>query len=116
MEVRQQFLGMSRWDVEESKKKHEASFDINADLCFENIIKILRTMGALIPHQDKEHYFIEAYRFNEAFKPCIDTTEVGILMKPEAENKTRVIIVSDNYYLADFVSKEIFKKLKEKKE
>ena len=115
MQMRQEIFGMSRQDVEIAEKKFEEVFDIGVESCFDKVLKNIKDNSAVIQKEDRKDNFIVAYRFNLVFKPSIDTTEVGILLKPEAENKTRVIVASGNYYLAQFVSGKLFKELKQKK-
>ena len=59
--------------------------------------------------------FISANRFERFYEFCIDTTQLGILVTPITEKKTRVEVYSGNYNLAKFVSKELFKSLGEAK-
>jgi len=114
-QIRQEIFGMNRQDVEMAEKKFEEVFDLGVEACFDKILKSIKDSGANVHKQDRKDYFIVAYQFNLVFKPSIDTTEVGILLKPGAENKTRVIVASGNYYLAQFVSGKLFKELKQKK-
>jgi len=109
------FFGLTPNDVKTSEQKYEESFNKSASYCYEKSIEALNAMPANILHRDANQHFIVANKFEMAFPLCIDTTELGILVTESGENKATVEIASGNYSLAEFVSKELFKKLKNTK-
>ncbi|MGB2705307.1 MAG: hypothetical protein WBC74_00380 [Candidatus Omnitrophota bacterium] len=113
MQIRQIFLGMSAEDVENSEKKYAKTLDLDAAYCYKTALKSVKDMQARTIHEKPEEYFIVANRFDKAYTLCIDTTELGILIVPLEDDKSRIEVASGNYSLARFVSEELFRKLQE---
>jgi hypothetical protein len=113
-QVRQEFVGYSMNDVRASKTKQVRNFNISADACTARIKDVLNDMQA-IAREDAGNRYIVADNFQKVFRSTIDTTQVGILVTPVAENKCHVEVASGNIDLAAYVAKEISIKNRTKK-
>ena len=116
-QLRQEFIGMSVSDVKNSRTRQTQNYNMPSDKVLEKIREMLVDMKAIV-REDKKNKFIVADCLNKAFRSCIDTTQVGILVTSWEANKTQVDVASGNADLAAFVSKsisdKIFAKAKEK--
>lgn len=108
-QIKQMTLGMSASDVEKFSKKYEKIFTQTKDYCFDKSLAALKRLDTDITKRKRKDGFILASGFDHSFEPAIDTTEVGILIKPIDQKNTKVTVVSDSGILAEFVSKEVFK-------
>jgi len=113
-QIRELFLPMSVQDLTASRVKYSKTFDMEPSRCFERTLAALEKMQAQVIHESPEKYFIVANRFDKSYVLCIDTTQTGILITPEEENRIRVDVASGNYDLAKFVSGELFESLEKK--
>ena len=114
-QVRQEFIGLSVSDVMNSKTRQTQQYDISSDKCIAKIKETLTEMKAIV-REDRKNNFIYADNLQKAYKPCINTTEVGIVVTPWQVNKSQVDVASGNNDLAIFVSKKISEKIKGKPE
>ena len=114
-QIRELFLPMSLYDFKVAKEKYASTFNMEPSDCFERITDILQGMQARVIYSDPKEFFLVANRFDKAYRLCIDTTQVGMLVTPTEENKIRLEVTSGNYDLAKFVSVELAGKLQEKK-
>jgi hypothetical protein len=110
-QLRQEFVGLSIADVKNSKFRQTQQYDISADKCLKIIRETLTGMKAIVREDDKNS-FILADNLSKAFRPCIDTTQVGILVTAWNPEKSQVDVASENRDLAAFVSKKICDKIK----
>ena len=111
-QIRQELSGMTAADVTNAPKLYARKFDIGREAAFNKILEILKGMQATIVKKDTKNFMIGAVRFDSAFHSCIGTTEVGIVVRPAGGTSTEVLVASGNYNLAEYVSQEIFLKLK----
>lgn len=109
--MRQEFFGISISDVKNSKTRQTQQYDISSDECIAKIRKALDHMKAIV-RENKKQKFMVVDNLQKAFRPTIDTTQVGILVTPWEANKSQVDVASDNADLAAFVSKKISEKLR----
>ena len=112
-EVRQEFVGLSVSDVRNSKTRQTQQYDISSGECIAKIKEVLSEMKTIV-RENRRKNFIYADNFQKAFKSCIDTTQVGIVVTPWEKNKSQVDVASANNDLAAFVSKKISEKIKPK--
>jgi len=110
-QIRELFLGMSVEDVQNAGRKYTETFDLRPAYCYEKALESVREMGAQPLHEDRKKYFITANRFDNTYKLCIDTTQLGILITPLEDGKSVVEVASGDYSLAKFVSERLFDKL-----
>lgn len=112
-QLRQEFIGLSISDVKNSKNRQTQNYDVSSDECLAKIRETLKELSA-IARENKKQKFIVADNFQKAFRSCIDTTQVGILVTPWESGKSQVEVASGNADIAAFVSKKISEKLKPK--
>lgn len=106
-----ELIGMSAKDVVDSKNKRVKIFEKSPEACFSEMAAAISVMGASITQKDPREHFLAANRFESMFKFCIDTTDVGIVVRPLAANRSEVIVASDSSYLAEAVAALLFKRL-----
>jgi hypothetical protein len=109
-ELRQEVFGLDKCDVlnSESGSHYKKSFNVDKDILFDRIIDALKSMNASVYGKDKRNHFIIAMRFDRSFRKCIDTTQVGIVIKTMDNGLSEVIIHSGNYSLGRYVANKIF--------
>jgi hypothetical protein len=113
-QLRQEVMGISVSDVKNSKTRQTQQYNVPAEACLTKIRDILAEMKAIV-REDERNNFIVADNLSKAFRPCIDTTQVGILVTAWENNKSQVDVASGNPDLAVFISGRISEKIKEKK-
>lgn len=112
-QMRQEFLGYSIKNVQDSKNKHVTTYNMSAEDCFEKIKAAVNdNLHGTIAWEDRGRLYLIAMSFDKAFRSSINTTQVGILTTSLGDDKSQVEIASENPDLAAFVSKEIEKSLK----
>jgi len=57
--------------------------------------------------ENRRAKYILADNFQDVFKSCIDTTQLGILVIPAGDNACRVEVASGNIPLSEFVAGKI---------
>lgn len=110
-QLRQEFVGLCISDVKKSKTRQTQQYDLSNGECLAGIRDVLKDMKAIM-RENKKRHFIVADNFQNAFKSCINTTQVGILVTAWEKDKTQIDIASGNADLAAFVSKKVSEKLK----
>lgn len=93
---------------------YEETFECSYDKCYENVLDILNEMEIKIRYKSKKEHLILAWYFDKLYKSCIDTTKVSIIFTEEDPEYTRINVACGNYELAEFASKEIFSRMKDK--
>jgi len=104
-------MGLRPTDVTDARQKYAKVFDKSPSECFDRTLQYLKSINAVITQLDKKHYFVVADQFGRIFKQSLETTGVGILVRPSVENKAEILVASDNYNLAESVSIVLFKQL-----
>jgi len=99
---------LDKSDVLSAEKQYKKSFNVDKDILFDRIVDTLKGMNASIYGKDRRKHFIVAMRFDRSFRACIDTTEVGILIRSADNGLSEVIVYSGNYSLAEYVADRIF--------
>ncbi len=107
-ELRKEILGMSMQDAKSAERKYARTFNKDVSLCFAKSLDVLKQLNSYVLRADKKRNFILACDFSNAVKFCIDSTQVGILIKRQDADKTQIEVVSQNYHLAEFVSAKLF--------
>lgn len=110
-QLRQEIVGYSMDDVRNSKNKQVLVVAMNGPDCMAKIKEVLTSMQAIV-REDAGWHYIYADNLQHAFRPAIDTTQVGIVVTWLEQNKSQLEIASENKDLAVFVAKELSKKLK----
>ncbi len=116
-QFRKIIFGTTLNDFNTAQKKYIKTFAMKPEECFRKVHDIFeKEPGVIIAKSQPKNNFISAYGFSDYFKPKsghndINSTEVGVLFKEISEEKTEVIIISDNYDLAQFVADNLFTKL-----
>lgn len=110
-QLRQEFAGLSVSDVKNSTTRQTQQFDMSGDECMVKIEEGLKELKAIV-RVDRKNNFMRVDNLQLAFRPSIDTTQVGILVTAWETNKSQVDVASGNPDLAKFVLKKISEKLK----
>jgi hypothetical protein len=110
-EIRQEFFGLNVHDVVSSDHHYVRGYEIERDKLFDLAISTLKKMQAEILKKDRKDYLITAIGFDILFKSCINTTEVGIVIRPAGENKSEVVVYCGNYSLGKYVSDELYSRI-----
>jgi hypothetical protein len=103
MEFRRVWLGMDYNDATHVYKQYTAVIDKDIDSLYALLPLALDAMGAEISREEAERYFIVGYRFQDFYRSCIDTTEVGIVLKKTEQGATEISTASANSILAQQV-------------
>lgn len=114
-QMREEFIGYNISDIKNSKTKQTQQYDLTSEECMAGIRAVLKDAQA-IARESKDQKSVVADNFQNVFKSCIDTTQVGILITPWENNKSQVDVASGNVDLAAFVSRKISERLKPGKE
>jgi len=110
--IRKEFAGYNRYDILNAEKKYSETFKAGPGTLYEKIVLSVEGMKATVYSVDSKKRLITALRFNESYHACIDTTTVGILIRPKDAESSEVIVASGNYDLAEFVAGKLFEDLK----
>jgi len=90
-------------------------FDCPYSACFEETQNIItQGLKATINRRNPKKGIISALNFNSFYRNCISTTEIMIFLEKIETEKTKIVIASGNYSLAETVSAEIFASLEKK--
>ena len=89
------------------KQAHTKAFDKDIGNCYDLTIKAFSEWGAVAFQQRQDDYIV-GMKFENLFKSCTDTTEVGIFFTGIAPHKTEVKVASLNYNLSRVVSQKLF--------
>lgn len=109
---RKVWSGLDRADVLCDKRAYSQSFSAPPDEVYCRVYDELRKMGAGICKNDDRSRFIDTYGYNQIFPGCIDTTEVGVVVRPTSvAGVSDVVVASDNYILAGRVAVNLFSRL-----
>jgi hypothetical protein len=114
LEIRRQLVGMSVSDVESAEKKFTVNIDKNTDLVFDDTLAWVKKIKARLDAADKKTLFIIVDGFDKIYAPSIDTTEIGIAIKPLDGGRSEVTVASQSDELAGLVSADLFKTLANK--
>ncbi|MFH1772220.1 MAG: hypothetical protein ABH872_05330 [Candidatus Omnitrophota bacterium] len=107
-------LGVTVKPFRECETKYSQVFDYEYFKCFGKVIEAINDMEAEVLRKDVIEGFIIGVYFNSIYKYSNDTTEVAFFFMEAGEDKTTVDVVSFNYDLAEFVSRELAKHLNPK--
>lgn len=109
---RKVWSGLDRADVLCNKHSYAQAYSASPDEVYDRVYDEVRKMGAGICKRDDRARFLDTYGYNLIYPGCIDTTEVGIVVRPTSvAGVSDVVIASDNYILAGRVAKDLFSKL-----
>ncbi|MFA5143471.1 MAG: hypothetical protein WC522_04815 [Candidatus Omnitrophota bacterium] len=92
------------WKIKEARIQ---VFDKEVADCYDLTINALAEWKAVVFQQRVDDYIV-AMRFEDIFKSCVNTTEVGIFFTQTAPHKTEVKVTSLNYNLSQAVSLKLF--------
>jgi len=117
--IREEVTGLTVGDVERAKKKFTKVIPIDAVTCVEKTGGvIICNMNALLTgtlvNNTTDSFYLRAARFDKFYSNCVNTTDVGILIKPAGPGKSLVEVFSENSFLAEAVSIELFRLLEQK--
>lgn len=107
-DVRREFLGYSRSDILYAAKNYSKTFEAGPGTLFEKTLDALKKMEAVPYRMDTKKRIITAIHFDRSFHACIDTTAVGILIRPIDLKTSEVVVMSENSALAGFVADKLF--------
>lgn len=110
-DTRQVWFRMIPSDVETSEQKYTKMFSLSKQECFSKILSSLEGMDAYIVYKNLKKGFIVGSEFKKVFQHCINTSEVGILIKDNFDGTVTVEAASGNYKLGKFVADEVFGRL-----
>jgi len=112
--AKREFGGLSESDILSIEPRSEESVKADADRVYELSIPIVDEMSATIIKNDPKKRMIVALGFDKHFPSCLNTTEVGIIIKEKAPGRSRVIVTSESSELAILVASELSVKLEER--
>ncbi|MDD5136360.1 MAG: hypothetical protein PHN63_03305 [Candidatus Omnitrophica bacterium] len=92
------------WEIKEA---HTKVFDKDVADCYDMTLSALAKWGAIAFQQRQDDYIV-GMQFENIFKSCIDTTEVGIFFTQTDPHKTEVKVTSLNYNLSRAISQKLF--------
>lgn len=106
--------GCAIWDytisvrcLEKAKAKYSKTFEKDPSYCYEKTLEKLDQWKAVI-FQKRADKYIAAWGFNNVYKSCINTTELGIFFSRPEPNRTQVEVSSNNSRLSAYVSEKLF--------
>ena len=100
-------LGSDVQAMRNIKVAHVRSFDKSLSACYELTAKALTKWGAVIAQSHRNDYIV-AMEFEKVFRPCINTTELGIFFTETGPDKTEMKVTSANYNLSEFIAPYLF--------
>jgi len=89
------------------KAAHAKVFDKDLASCYDLTTAAFPRWQAII-FQKRYGDYIVGMEFDNFFRNCVDTTEVGIFFTAVASDKTEVKVTSPDYRLSEFVSRKLF--------
>jgi hypothetical protein len=90
-------------------------FDCPYPDCFEELQKIImQDLRASINRKNPKKGIISALNFNSYYKNCNPTTEALISLQEIEPERTKIVVASGNYGLAEVISLKIFENLEKK--
>ena len=105
-EAAKSFAGVSTQALEDGRKKAvRKTFNYDYETCFSRVKEILQNRGAYIYAQDKAKGMIAIYVSE------IDTTAVGVFLKPGGANHTEIEVSSSSTYAKETIAGQIFNAL-----
>ncbi len=116
--IRKEITGLNVNDVERARRKFVKIVKMDPVACLEKAGGIItegmgaKLTGSLV-NESAEGFWLRAIKFDKFYKNAINTTELAILIKGSGIDKSRVEVFSDNSFLAEAVSKELFKLLEQ---
>jgi len=104
--VRARIKGVYAQALEDGRKKAvRKTFNYDYETCFSRVKEILQNRGAYIYAQDKAKGMIAIYVSE------IDTTAVGVFLKPGGANHTEIEVSSSSTYAKETIAGQIFNAL-----
>lgn len=114
-QTRQELLGLSENDIRANKKRFVGEVVLPAGECYDKLIAYLTANGAVIIRSESNERILIASSFEGIYPNCINTTQAGIIVKESGSLKSRLEIVSGNYFLAEALASKLPVELIKKK-
>jgi len=111
-EMRKVWNGMNISDVTGASRAYMQTFAAPPDETYNRVLVELDDMKVSFYKREDNCRFVVTYGYHAIYAGCIDTTEVGILVRdaPAAGN-AEVLVVSGNIRLASRVARDLFSRL-----
>ena len=113
-QLRQEFFGFSIKDLENSKKAVSIVVEKDFDTTCQTVLNKLEDLNVTYHKKHNDPCLIISYGDDQAYDQCIDTTQVGLLVKKVDEGKVQVSVYSQNIGLEQFVSDNVFENITDK--
>lgn len=111
-EMRKVWVGLNPDDVACASRAYVQTFAAPPDAVYCRVLEEILGMGASINKREDRQRFIVVYGFNAIYPGCIDTTEVGIIVRDSrTPGAAEVLVASDNTILGARVARDLFKRL-----
>jgi len=111
-QMREEFFRLSIEDVTASPHNYSGEVDLGPYAAYERTKEVIKSLNGTIKYEHYLELFIIGENFNRAFVNCTDTTQVGIVITPVSDKKSRLTLYSANYYLGNFVFTKLIGNLK----